>query len=71
MAGGGEEGGKREAGAGPGSYITIVNHWGRSFYTNLVYWLDRIFEISNHILENAFSQYKVSKIMLKLLINCL
>ena len=33
MAGGGE-GGKREAGAGPGSYITIVNHWGRSFYTN-------------------------------------
>ena len=37
----------------------------------MVYWLDRIFEISNHILENAFSQYKVSKIMLKLLINCL
>ena len=37
----------------------------------MVYWLDRIFEISNHILENAFSQYKVSRIMLKLLINCL
>ena len=37
----------------------------------MVYWLDRIFEISNHILENAFSQYKVSKIMLKLLLNCL
>ena len=37
----------------------------------MVYWLDRIFEISNHILEKAFSQYKVSKIMLKLPINCL
>ena len=44
---------------------------GRSFYTNFVYWLERIFEISNHILKNAFSQYKVSKIMLKRLINCL
>ena len=44
---------------------------GRSFYTNFVYWLNRIFEISNHILENAFSQYKVSKVMLKRLINCL
>ena len=37
----------------------------------MVYWRDRIFEISNHILENAFSQYKVSKIMFKWLINCL
>ena len=37
----------------------------------MVYWLERIFEIGNHIHENAFYQYKVSKIMLKLLINCL
>ena len=37
----------------------------------MVYWLDRIFEISDHILENAFSQYKASKKKLKLLINCL
>ena len=50
--------------------------WGGEVILNyynvaMVYWLDRIFEISNHILENAFSQCKVSKIMLKLLINCL
>ena len=29
----------------------------------MAYWLERIFEIFNHILENAFSQYKVSKVM--------
>ena len=32
--------------------------------------LERIFEICNHILENAFSLYTISKIMLKLPINC-
>ena len=44
---------------------------GRSFYMIFVYWLERIFEISNHILKNAFSEYKVSQIMFKQLINCL
>ena len=41
------------------------------FRVAMVYWLERIFEIRNHILENAFSLYTISKIMLKLLINCL
>ena len=37
----------------------------------MVYWLERIFEIRNHIHENTFSLYTISKIMLKQLINCL
>ena len=37
----------------------------------MVYWPERIFEIRNHIHENAFSLYTISKIMLKRLINCL
>ena len=28
----------------------------------MVYWLERIFEIRNHIHENAFSLYTISKI---------
>ena len=32
---------------------------GRSFYMILVYWLERIFEICNHILENAFFMYTI------------
>ena len=44
---------------------------GMSCYTMLVYWLEGFFEICNHILENAFSLYTISKIMLKLLINYL
>ena len=53
-------------GLGVGGGEVILHYYNVA----MVYWLDRIFEISNHILENAFSQYKVSKIVLKLLINC-
>ena len=41
------------------------------FRVAMVYWLERIFEIRNHIQENAFSLYAISKIMFKRLINCL
>ena len=58
--------GKVEGSGGKGGEVIL-----HDYNVAMVYWLDGIFEISNHILENAFSQYKVSKIMLKLLINCL
>ena len=51
-----------------GGGAEVILHY---YNVAMVYWLDRIFEISNHILEKPFSQYKVSKIMLKVLINCL
>ena len=47
--------------------LVMLHH----FHVAMVYWLERIFDILNHIHENAFPLYTISKIMLKLLINCL
>ena len=56
------------AGWGGGVKGEVILH---DFRVAMVYWLERIFEIRNHIHENAFSLYTISKIMLKQLINCL
>ena len=57
--------GKGGGGGGKGEVML------RDCSVGMVYWLERIFEIRNHIHENAFSLYTISKTMLKRLINCL
>ena len=58
---------KREAGAGPGCYITIVSrgrHIGGWEWGAWGSW-KRIVEIRNHIHANAFSLYTISHLMAK------
>ena len=54
-------------GGGEGGEGVILHNYNVA----MIYWLERIFEIRNHIHANAFSMYTISKIMLKQLINCL
>ena len=53
---------------GGGEKGEVILH---NYNVAMIYWLERIFEIRNHIHANAFSMYTISKIMLKQLINCL